>query len=159
MCIRDSISTFRPMAMETRCSQVIFPNYSKKKPAEDTLVPPLRREGIVFLRRDHDPEISDSRASFSSSSSSSSSAQSMLQPTGCDVTTLPRPAAAGNAMRVWQIRAVICRVALSNLRYVPHHIYLCWSYILLQQLHVACMHVAAHPCTGLPSQAHFTFRQ
>ena len=29
------------MTMETRCSKVIFPNYSKKKPAEDTLVPPL----------------------------------------------------------------------------------------------------------------------
>ena len=25
------------MTMETRCSKVIFPNYSKKKPAEDTL--------------------------------------------------------------------------------------------------------------------------
>ena len=31
----------RPMTMETRCSKVIFPNYSKKEPAEDTLVPPL----------------------------------------------------------------------------------------------------------------------
>ena len=31
----------RPRTMETRCSKVIFPNYSKKKPAEDTLVPPL----------------------------------------------------------------------------------------------------------------------
>ena len=29
------------MTMETRCSKVIIPNYSKKKPAEDTLVPPL----------------------------------------------------------------------------------------------------------------------
>ena len=39
--------------METRCSKVIFPKYSnKKKPAEDTLVPPLRehREKMfVFL--------------------------------------------------------------------------------------------------------------
>ena len=34
----------RPMTMETRCSKVIFPNYSKKKPAEDTLVPPLYGE-------------------------------------------------------------------------------------------------------------------
>ena len=48
-------------------------------------------------------------------------------------------------MRVRQIRAVLCRVALSNLRSVTHHIYLCSSYILLQQLHVACMHVAAQP--------------
>ena len=31
----------RPMTMETRCSKVMFPNYSKKKPAEDTAVPPL----------------------------------------------------------------------------------------------------------------------
>ena len=31
----------RPMTMETRCSKVVFPNYSKKKQAEDTLVPPL----------------------------------------------------------------------------------------------------------------------
>ena len=31
------------MTMETRCFKVIFPKYStKKKPAEDTLVPPLR---------------------------------------------------------------------------------------------------------------------
>ena len=29
------------MTMVTRCSKVIFPNYSKKKTAEDTLVPPL----------------------------------------------------------------------------------------------------------------------
>ena len=62
--------------------------------------PDLRREGIVFLRRDHDPETSDSRTSCGSSSSSSSSAQSMLQPTVYNVTTLPRPAAAGNTMRV-----------------------------------------------------------
>ena len=53
---------------------------------------------LFFLRRDHDPETSDSRTSCSSSSSSS--AQSMLQPTVYNVTTLPRPAAAGNTMRV-----------------------------------------------------------
>ena len=38
--------------METRCSKVIFQNYSKKKPAEDTLVPPLwgtREKMFVFL--------------------------------------------------------------------------------------------------------------
>ena len=38
--------------METRCSKVIFPNYSKKKPAEDPLVPPLwgtREKVFVFL--------------------------------------------------------------------------------------------------------------
>ena len=29
------------MTMETRRSKAIFPNYSKKKPAEDTVVPPL----------------------------------------------------------------------------------------------------------------------
>ena len=42
----------RPMTMETRCSKVIFPNYSKKKPAEGTLVPPLwgtRGKNVVFL--------------------------------------------------------------------------------------------------------------
>ena len=40
------------MTMETRCSKVIFPNYSKKKPAEDTLAPPLwgtRENMFVFL--------------------------------------------------------------------------------------------------------------
>ena len=40
------------MTMETRCSKVIFPNYSKKKLAEDTLVPPLwgtREKVFVFL--------------------------------------------------------------------------------------------------------------
>ena len=39
--------------METRCSKVIFPNYSKKKPAEDTLVPPLwgtREKNVCFSR-------------------------------------------------------------------------------------------------------------
>ena len=29
------------MTMEMRCCNVFFPNYSKKKPAENTLVPPL----------------------------------------------------------------------------------------------------------------------
>ena len=41
------------MTMETRCSKVIFPNYSKKKPAEDTLVPPLwgtRGKNVCFSR-------------------------------------------------------------------------------------------------------------
>ena len=44
-------SATRPMTMETRCCNVFFPNYSKKKPAEDTLVPPLwgkRRKTFVF---------------------------------------------------------------------------------------------------------------
>ena len=43
---------------------------------------------------------------------------------------------------------------MSNLKSVTHHIHLtlCWSYVLLQKLQVACMHVAAHPCTWLPSQ-------
>ena len=31
----QKINLLRPMAMETRCSKVVFPNYSKKKPAED----------------------------------------------------------------------------------------------------------------------------
>ena len=38
--------------METRCSKVIFSNYSKKKPAQDTLVPPLwgtRGKNVRFL--------------------------------------------------------------------------------------------------------------
>ena len=30
-----------PMTMQTRRSKVNFPDYSEKKPAEDTLVPPL----------------------------------------------------------------------------------------------------------------------
>ena len=41
------------MTMETRCSKVIFQNYSKKKPAEDTLVPPLwgtREKNVRFSR-------------------------------------------------------------------------------------------------------------
>ena len=40
------------MTMKTRCSKVILPNYSKTKPAEDTLVPPLwgtRGKKNVFL--------------------------------------------------------------------------------------------------------------
>ena len=43
----------RPMTMETRCSKIILPNYSKKKPAEDTIVPPLwgtRQENACFSR-------------------------------------------------------------------------------------------------------------
>ena len=39
--------------METRCCKVIFPNYSKKKPAEDTLVPSLwgtREKNVCFSR-------------------------------------------------------------------------------------------------------------
>ena len=42
----------RPMTMETRCCKVFFTNYSKKKPAEDTLVPPLwgKRGEVFFLR-------------------------------------------------------------------------------------------------------------
>ena len=41
------------MTMETRCSKVIFPNYSKKKPAEDTPIPPLwgtREKNVCFSR-------------------------------------------------------------------------------------------------------------
>ena len=75
-----------------------------------------------------------------SAQNNSNSAKSTLQPA-----LLSRPAAAGNVVRVWQVRAVLCRVALSNLRSVTHHILLCWSCIFLQQLHVACMHVAAQP--------------
>ena len=48
---------------------------------------------IMTQRKDRDPETGDS-------SSSSSSAQSRLQPTVYNVTTLPRPAAEGNTMRV-----------------------------------------------------------
>ena len=32
------------MTMEARCCKVVFPNYSKEKSAEDTLVPPLSYE-------------------------------------------------------------------------------------------------------------------
>ena len=48
-----SLSLLAPMTMETRCSKVFFPNYSKKKPAEDTLVPPLwatRGKKVCFAR-------------------------------------------------------------------------------------------------------------
>ena len=41
-----------PMTMETRCSNVFFQKYSKKKSAEDTLVPPLWEHAekmFVFL--------------------------------------------------------------------------------------------------------------
>ena len=50
--ISNNTNHVRPMTMEMRCSKVFFPNYSRKKPAEDTLVPPLwgTREKIVFLR-------------------------------------------------------------------------------------------------------------
>ena len=38
------------MTMETRCCKVLFPNYLKKKSAEDTHVPPLwRKEGKMFV--------------------------------------------------------------------------------------------------------------
>ena len=39
------------MTMETRRSKVTFPNYPQKKPAEDTLVPPLwgTREKKMFV--------------------------------------------------------------------------------------------------------------
>ena len=46
-------AAFIPMKMDTRCSKVIFPNYSKNKPAEDTLVPPLwgtLRKNVRFSR-------------------------------------------------------------------------------------------------------------
>ena len=44
------IDHVRP-TMETRCCKVLFPSYSKKKTAEDTLVPPLwgKREKMFFL--------------------------------------------------------------------------------------------------------------
>ena len=51
--VSNSIGWIRPMTMETRCSKVIFPNYSKKKPAEDTIVPPLwgtRGKNVCFSR-------------------------------------------------------------------------------------------------------------
>ena len=50
--LRLYITVLRPLTMETQCSKVIFPNYSKKKPVEDTLVPPLwgtREKMFVFL--------------------------------------------------------------------------------------------------------------
>ena len=47
-------SNLGPMKMRTRCSKVIFPNYSKKKLAEDRLLPPPwgTRE-ICLLFRDY----------------------------------------------------------------------------------------------------------
>ena len=48
--------------------------------------------------------------------------------------------------RCTDTRAVLCRVALSNLRSVTHHIHstLCWSYVLLQKLQVACTLLPIH---------------
>ena len=47
--------TIRPMTMGTRCSKVIFPNYSTNKPAEDTLVPQLwgtqEKNVCFFIKR------------------------------------------------------------------------------------------------------------
>ena len=43
------IFVFRPMLTETRCCKVFFLNYSKKKSAEDTLVPPLWEKGGKYL--------------------------------------------------------------------------------------------------------------
>ena len=43
----------RPMTMETRCYEVFYPNYSKKTPAEDTVVPPqwgTREKNVCFCR-------------------------------------------------------------------------------------------------------------
>ena len=40
-CISGKFVELRPMTMETRCSKVFFPNYSKNKSAADTFVPPL----------------------------------------------------------------------------------------------------------------------
>ena len=60
---------------------------------------------------------------------------------------MSRPASAGNFIRAWQTRAVLCRVALSNLRSVTHHInpsagaiFGCSSYML-------------HTFTWLPTHA------
>ena len=51
-CVKQEIYILavRPMTMETRCCKVFFPNYSKKKTAEDTLVPPLwgKRKKVFF---------------------------------------------------------------------------------------------------------------
>ena len=48
-------AVLRPMTMETRCSKVFFPNYSEKKPAGDTLVPPLwrKQEKKIFFLQDY----------------------------------------------------------------------------------------------------------
>ena len=56
-------------------------------------------------------------------------------------------AAAGNAIRVWQIRAVGCRVALSNLRSVTHHIYPSAGAIFGRSSYML------HVCTWLPIHA------
>ena len=47
---RRNEAAVRPMTMGTRCCKVFFPNYSKNKSAEDTLVPPLwgKRETLFF---------------------------------------------------------------------------------------------------------------
>ena len=37
------------MAMEARCCTFFFPNYSKNKSAEDTLVPPQRGKRFIFF--------------------------------------------------------------------------------------------------------------
>ena len=37
----EILDLLTPMLMETRCCKSLFPNYSKRKSAEDTLVPPL----------------------------------------------------------------------------------------------------------------------
>ena len=49
-CFPEKMGDLRPMAIETRCCKVFFPNYSKKKAAEDTLVPPLwgKRKKVFF---------------------------------------------------------------------------------------------------------------
>ena len=39
----------RPMTMETRCSKFFFPNYSKKKPAEDTAYHRCGEHGNFFF--------------------------------------------------------------------------------------------------------------
>ena len=53
--LRKKFYVLRPMTMETRCSKVILPNYSRKKPAEDTLVPPLwgtrEKKKMIVLKK------------------------------------------------------------------------------------------------------------
>ena len=53
----------------------------------------------------------------------SSIAQRMLQPTGYKVTTLPRPAAAGNTMRVTYLRCTVSSCSGKHLRSITHRIY------------------------------------
>ena len=60
----------------------------------------------------------------------SASAESTLQPA-----SQSRPAAAGNAMHVWQIRAVRCRAAVEPEVRHPSHL----SAGAMQQLHAACI--------------------